>query len=269
MIAFLTAPFRSALEHRQLLKALVVREVHTTYRSSLLGASWLVLQPLLSLAVYAAVFGGILGSGSMEFVSDLFAGMIVYGAFAETTGRAAQLVLARPNYVTKVAFPLEVLPWPVAAQSALNALISTAILLLLHGVFVAVPSWTAVLLPLILVPPLLLGLAFGWALAAVGVYVRDTDQVVRVLLQLLFFLCPIVWSLEAIQNPTLQTIVACNPLAIMIEGMRSALSGTAATLPAAWPAAVPFALVVAFAVVAAAAAYGLFQRLRGGFADVL
>jgi len=266
MLAFLSAPFRSAFEHRQLLKALVIREVHTTYRSSLLGAAWLVLQPLLSLAVYAAVFGR---DGSMQFVSDLFAGMIIYGAFAETTGRAAQLVLARPNYVTKVAFPLEVLPWPVAAQTALNALISTAILVLLYTTFVAAPAWTAILLPLVLVAPLLLGLAFGWALAAIGVYVRDTDQIVRVGLHLLFFLCPIVWTFDRINNPTMQTVLSCNPLAIMIEGMRSALSGTAPMLPASWPAVLPFALVVAFAVLTSAVAYRLFQRLRGGFADVL
>lgn len=263
MLAFLLAPYRSALLHRNLVKALVVREVHTTFRSSLLGAAWLVLQPLLSLLVYAAVFGGLMGNGSMQFVCDLFAGMIVYSAFADTASRAPHLVLARPNYVTKVAFPLDVLPWPLAAQAALTALISSVILVALYWVTVGAPAVTAVLMPLVLLPALLLGLAFGWGLSALGVYVRDTVDIVRVALQLLFFLCPIVWTLDIIQNETVRALVMCNPLAVVIEAMRAALSGSGAA------SALALSLTAAFALLLASAAYRFFERLRGGFADVL
>lgn len=274
MSGFLLAPYRSALLHRELVKALVVREVHTTFRSSMLGAAWLVLQPLLSLLVYAAVFGGILGNGSMTFVCDLFAGMIVYGAFADTASRAPHLVLARPNYVTKVAFPLEVLPWPLAAQAGLTALISTVILVLLYWTTVATPAWTALLLPLVLTPALLFGLALGWALAAFGVYVRDTVDIVRVALQLLFFLCPIVWTLDQIGSEVVLALVMCNPLAVVIEAMRAALTGSVTAVDGVPVLAAPTlaALLAATTVVAlllVSIAYRFFARLRGGFADVL
>ena len=267
MIGFVVAPFRSAWRHRQLVRALTGREVLASFHTSLLGGAWLVLQPLSTLLVYALVFGGLLGlgghQGGMAFVTSLFAGMIVYQAFAETAAKAPHLVVARPTFVTKVVFPLDVLPWPVAAQAALNALISTTMLVLLHWLLVEAPAWTAMLLPVVLLPSLVLGLGAGYFLAALGVYVRDTADVVRVVLHLLFFLCPIVWTLGDVRDPTLSSLVLWNPLAVVIEAMRAALRGGSG------PGLVPLAAVASFAVLFAAAGHRFFQRVRGGFADVL
>ena len=69
--------------------------------------------------------------------------MIVYQAFAGPASQAAHLVLSRPNYVTKVVFPLHLLAWPAVAQAALNAAVSTVLLVLLHLVFVGAPAWTS------------------------------------------------------------------------------------------------------------------------------
>jgi lipopolysaccharide transport system permease protein len=267
MSTFLLAPYTTAWRHRHLVTALAEREIRTTFRGSLLGAAWLVLQPLCTVAVYALVFGGILGlnggGNGMAFVSSLFAGIVVYQAFSATVARSPRLVVARQNFVTKVAFPLDLLPWPVFALAAINAAISAAMLVALHWALVATPAWTIVFLPLLLVPGLLLGLGFSWLFAAIGVYVRDTQEIVRVCLQLLFFLTPIVWTLDMVQNATIAAIVQLNPLTIFVEAIRWSLRGSDG--PGTW--SVLCATLAAAGV--AAVGHRVFQRLRSGFADVM
>lgn len=265
--AFLLEPFWSAWQRRGLVRELSRREIESAFTGSVLGAGWLVLQPLLSLAVYALVFGGLLGlgggGGGAALVSQLFAGMIVYHAFAEPVGRAPALVLSRPSLVTKVAFPLHLLAWPVVVQATLHAAVSTVLLVLVHMLFVGFPAWTVVLVPMALLPALLLGLGVSWVLAALGVYLRDTAELVRIALQLLFFLCPVVWTLEQVHAANARLLVLLNPLAIGMEVCRALLAGTA--LPGvAW--LVGYALL---GWLAAAAGYAFFRRTQDGFADVL
>lgn len=260
--AFLLQPFRSAWGQRALLRELARREIQATFAESMLGVTWLVLQPLLSLAVYAAVFGGILRQGGgMDFVCRLFTGMIVYHAFSDPVGRAAKLVVSRPNFVTKVAFPLDLLPWPVVALAAVHAGISVVLLVLLQVAFVGVPAWTVVLLPLVLVPVLLLGLATSWVLSSLGVYLRDTSELVRVGLQLLFFLSPVVWPVPA--DGWVRTCALANPLAVAMETARAMIAGSAPPDPG-WLGG--FAIGTALLL---GAGHAFFRRTKDGFADVL
>jgi lipopolysaccharide transport system permease protein len=264
----LIAPYRSALRGRQVLRELVVREVQSTFHGSVLGTGWFVLQPLAMLVVYAAVFGGILRlgrpGGGMEFIVTLFSGMVVFGAFSEPVGRASRLVLARPNYVTKVVFPLDLLPWPVVATAALHGATSVVLLLLLQLVATHTLPWTAVLVPLLLVPVLAIGLGISWFLAALGVYVRDTNEVVRVVVQLAFFVCPVVWTAaDVAHDSALHWLVVLNPLAVAMEAMRAALTG------AAWPSWPALFGLGAAALLLPAVGHAFFRRTQDGFADVL
>ena len=265
--AFLLEPFWSAWQRRGLVRELSRREIEAAFTGSVLGAGWLFLQPLLSLAVYALVFGGILGltggGGSAELVSRLLSGMIVYQAFAGPAALASSLVLSRPSFVTKVVFPLHLLAWPTVVQATLNAAVSTVLLVVLHFVFVGAPAWTVILVPVALGPALLLGLGASWVLSSLGVYVRDTAEVVRVTLQLLFFLSPVVWTLGDVPNDTVRTLVMLNPLAIGMETCRALLTG------APGPGAVWVAGYVLLGWLAAAVGYAFFRRTQDGFADVL
>lgn len=263
---FFLAPFLSAWHRRQVLRELSIREIRTTFTGSMLGVSWLFLQPLLTLTVYSLVFGGLLAIGrdrGMAFVSQLFAGLIVFHAFSEPVSRASRLVVSRPNYVTKVVFPLDLLPWPSVVLAALHAATSTVLLVLVHTAFVGAPAWTAFALPLILLPVLLLGLSLSWVLASVGVYVRDTHDVIRVVLQLLFFLCPVVWTLADVKDELHRSLVLLNPLAIAIETARSLLTG------APGPGAASIAAFAAATLLLAALGHAFFRRTQDGFADVL
>jgi lipopolysaccharide transport system permease protein len=262
--ATLTAPYRSAWRHRVVVRELSWREVQAAFRGSLLGSTWFVLQPLAMLAVYALVFGGIIGLGrDITFVVSLFTGMVVFQAFSDPVGRAPRLVVAQPNYVTKVVFPLDVLPWPLVALAAMHTLTSTVLLLALQAI-VATPTWTALLLPLLIVPVLAIGLGVSWLLAAIGVYVRDTHEVVRVVVQLLFFVSPIVWTSGMLPADSWTSwLVVANPIAVAIEAARAALTGTA------WPPAPAIVWLFVCAAILPPACHALFRRIQDGFADVL
>ena len=272
LFTFFLAPFTAAWQRRQLLRELSRREIHASFNGSMLGISWLILQPLLTLVVYAAVFGGVLGLGRaapdeppMLFVSRLFTGMIVYQAFTATVSRAPRLVLSRPNYVTKVAFPLHLLPWPILALGAIHAAIASVLLLLVHAMFVGTPAWTCVLLPAVLAPVLLLGLGVSWVLASIGVYVRDMADITKVVIQLLFFISPVVWTLDRLKDKSelIQNLDLANPLAVAMESCRALVSGT----PGPGIAWVTAFMVATF--VASAAGFAFFQPTKDGFADVL
>lgn len=263
-MAFLFAPFESVWQHRKLLKALSIREISQNFKGSFLGLGWLLLQPLATLAVYALVFGPLLhDTGNMKFVSELFTGLIVFQAFGDLVSRAPNLIVARPSYVTKVVFPLDMLPWPIVALAAVHAATSVVMLVILHTLFVGVPAWTAFALPVVIAGVLLMGLAMSWMLSSIGVYVRDTPEIVRVVMQLLFFLSPIVWSLEDAPE-VLGQLAMYNPLAIAMETSRSLLDNT---YPA--PGAASIMTFFAGAFLLAVLGHAFFRRTKDGFADVL
>lgn len=125
----LFAPWR----HRSLVLELVKREFTGRYRGSFGGVFWSFVQPLFLLAVYTLAFGVILqmrwgfSGDTKDYAFMLFAGLIVYDAFAECLKKAPTLVTANPNFVKKVVFPLEILPWIMAIAAMIHALISVAV----------------------------------------------------------------------------------------------------------------------------------------------
>ncbi len=272
----LLQPFAVFRRSRHVIWQLTVREVRERFSGSLLGAGWLVLQPLLSLAVFWFVFGELFqvragagagagaaaGSGEPAFVLQLFCGMVAYAAFADPVARAPRLVLAQPAYVEKTVFPLEVLPLPPLFAAALNVavglLLLGAMMLLVHG---GVP-WTFVLLPLVVAPLFALAAGAMWLLASLGVFVRDVQEIVRVGLQLLFFLSPVVWRLDDLP-PELRPWALLNPLVPLLDGARRVALEGRLPAPGPWAAAAAFAVVVAW--------LGLrwFRRTKVGFADVM
>src|SRR5690606_656767 len=115
----------------------------------------------------------------------------------------------------------------------------------------------------VLLPELLFGLGCSWVLASLGVYVRDTHEVVRVVVQLLFFMCPLVCSADLVENPLLRTLLLLTPLAIAIDASRAALDGGAG------PGWLAIGGLLIGTIVLAALGHAFFRRTQDGFADVL
>jgi lipopolysaccharide transport system permease protein len=260
---------RSLWRQRSLLWQLVKREVAGRYKGSFLGVVWTLIQPLLMLAVYTFVFGMVFesrwqgASGSkLELAAILFSGLLVFNLFAECVNRSPQLMLENANYVKRVVFPLGILPVVVMGYALFHAAMSIAVLSVFMILALGSLPWTVVLLPLIFLPLVLLVLGVSWALSALGVYFRDIQHGIGVLVSALLFLSPIFYPLSALP-PAVQPYMFINPVAFIIEQVRGAII---------W-GSVPdwggLGLYTAISAFVAWLGFVLFERARRGFADVL
>lgn len=259
---------RSVYDHRDLLRSLVRRDIEVKYRAAVLGLLWVVIYPLMMLGVYTFVFAGVFGArwGNRgdwtEFVPMLYCGLIVHALFADTVGKAPYLIVNNPNYVKKVMFPLELLPVGSLLSSLFNAVVSFGILLLLALLLQQTLHWTFVLLPIALVPLLLFAIGFAWLFAALGVFFRDIEQFIGVLMTMLLFLSPIFYAVDA--APAIaQKLLLVNPLAYPIEETRRLI------LLGELPRWQPWLINTAIATFVAWAGLWVFQRTRPAFADVV
>ena len=260
---------RSMWRHRRLLSGLTKREVVGRYRGSFLGIMWSFFNPLFMLAVYTFVFSVVFnarwsgsGGSKVEFALALFAGMIVFNVFSECVNRAPGLILGNVNYVKKVVFPLEVLPWVTLGAATFHMLISLSVWLVFYLVFFGIPHWTVLLLPFVMLPLLLMTAGFCFALAALGVYLRDVSQVVTVATTALLFLSPIFYPVSALP-PAYQTIIHLNPLTLIIEQTRGILIAGIVPNLSAWVIGLGISILMTWV------GFFVFQKTRKGFADVL
>jgi lipopolysaccharide transport system permease protein len=192
----------------------------------------------------------------------LFAGLILYNAFAECLKKAPTLITANPNFVKKVVFPLELLPWVMALGAAAQALLGIVVWLGGYVVLFGWPRLTALYCPLVLAVffPVLLGL--GWLLAAVGVFVRDVGHATELVAHALLFLTPIFYSVDA-APVVLRRALMLNPLTFVIEQFRQVL------FVGHGPDLAGLALYLAAAVLFSGACLLVFRRLRPAFADLV
>ena len=260
--------FATLWQHRSLVLELTKREFSGRYRGSFGGIVWSFAQPLFLLTVYTIAFGVILKSrwgfsgGTAEYALMLFAGLIIFNAFAECLNKSTTLITDNPNFVKKVVFPLELLPVITVATAVIHALIGVAVWIVGYTLLFGTPKPTVILFPLILICflPVLLGL--GWLLSSLGVIVKDISQLTSMLNHTLLFLTPIFYSIEA-APPLLQKLLILNPQTFVVEQFRLVLfSGQ---IPALKGLAVYFMLAVLFAWVSLV----LFRRLRPTFADMV
>jgi lipopolysaccharide transport system permease protein len=257
------SPLSALARHGSLTVELTKREILGRYRGASFGLLWSLISPFLMLAVYSFAFGGILKSrwpqangqhGSFALI--LFLGLITHAFFAECINRAPSLVVGNVNYVKRVIFPLEILPWPMALFTNLIAFI--VLQLALTGQL----SWMIILFPLIIAPLFVLALGISWGLAALSVYFRDISQVTGVLTTALLFTSSAIVPVSAVA-PEVRWIFEINPLTFIIDQVRAvALWGQ---LPD-WSG---LGLYAVAAVIVAYMGFSAFAATRRGFADVL
>lgn len=259
----------SLWRNRSLIKALVKREVVGRYQGSFLGILWSFFNPVFMLAVYTFVFSIVFkarwnaGSDSKtEFALVLFAGLMVFNLFSDCINRAPGLILSNANYVKKVVFPLEILPWVVLGSALFHALISLCVWLFFYTLFIGIPHATIFLVPLIIVPVIFLVMGFSWALSSLGVYLRDVSQLIGILTTVLMFLSPIFYPISALPQQY-QPFLLLNPLTVPIEQVRQVLMWNEQP---DWLMYGAFLLATSFI---AWLGFAWFQKTRKGFADVL
>ena len=259
----------SLWRNRSLARALIKREVVGRYRGSVLGILWSFFNPVFMLAIYTFFFSVVFkarwhtnSDSKTEFAIVLFAGMLVFNLFAETTNRSPGLILSNINYVKKVVFPLEILPWISVGSALFHALVSLGAWLVFYTLIFGVPHATALLFPLIVLPLILFTLGLSWFLASLGVYLRDVGQIVGIVTTALMFLTPIFYQVTSLPAEY-QRFLLLNPLTPAVQQAREVLI---------WGHVPGIGHFVAYFLVSLFVAwlgFAWFQKTRKGFADVL
>jgi lipopolysaccharide transport system permease protein len=255
---------------RDLWWQLTVRAIETRHRGSHLGMVWAVLNPLLMLALYFVVFSAIFQSrfrseSPQYFALGVFLGLILYHAVSETIASAPLLIVSQPNLVKKVVFPLELLP--VAHLGAIWFHAGISLLLLLAGLLAFGPGLTAaglLWLPLVIAPLMILTAGLAWLVSALGVFLRDINQIVPLVTQVLLWTSAVFFTAEAAQKVKLAWVfLQWNPLLWAVELTRDVLL---------WQEPMNLGqLAYLWASAIAVFAFGrwLFGKLQPAFADVI
>ena len=259
----------SIYKNRNLILNLIKREVMGRYRGSAMGLLWSFFNPVFMLTIYTFVFSVVFkarwvgGSDSkVEFALVLFTGLLVFNLFSEVINQAPSLILNNANYVKKVIFPLEILPIVALGAAAFHMSVSLVVWLIFYLLFFSIPDWTALQLPLVLIPLMLMTLGLAWLLASLGVYLRDVGQIIGVVTMTLMFLSPIFYSIDSLPLEY-QGIMHLNPLTYIVEETRNVMI---------WHKSVNWPLWVFWTVLSTLIAwlgFAWFQKTRKGFADVI
>lgn len=260
---------RSIAAHRGLILRLTQREISMKYRGSLFGVAWSLLLPLFMLAVYTFVFTevfearwGLQESSKGMFALAIFSGLVFYTFFAECALKAPSLLLANPSFITKVVFPLELLPITSTLATLFNAVASLLVLVAGTWLLNGHVSFAFLYAFLMLVPLTILCFGISWILSAIGIYIRDIGLIIAPLTTGMLFLIPVLYPLQQVPKRW-RNIVEANPLTYVIESARGAiLLGVA-------PDLVRFAFLTIGSIAFAMLGYLAFNKARRGFADVV
>lgn len=260
----------SFYKNRYLISAMAKREVIGRYRGSLIGIAWAFVNPLVMLLIYTFVFsvvfkarwGGAGNESKTEFAIILFVGLIVHNLFSECVNRAPTMIVSNVNYVKKVIFPLEIIPWIALCTTLFHSIISLAVLIIAQIIMTHNLPWTAVLFPFAIIPLIFTTMGISWFLSALGVYVRDIGQVTGLFTTVLLFLSPVFYSISILPLKY-QFWLRLNPLTFIIEeGRKSLIFGQRPDI-VMWLVMLMSSLMIAWI------GFIFFQKSRRGFADVL
>ena len=259
-----------AWKHKTLIWQLLRRDIYSRYRGSVLGLLWSLGTPLLMLGIYTFVFQYVFksrwsdaaGDTTLSFAIVLFLGLTIHAVMAEILNKSPLLITGNQNFVKKIVFPLELLSWVTLLGAMFTFLISFGLLLVFILVELHRIPLTALLLPLILLPYFLLLLGISWFLAALGVYLRDIQQITGTLATLLLFLSPIFYSVNILPK-NLQALIFLNPLSYVVESAR------AAVVYGKLPDFIGLGIYSLVALFVAWLGYSFFRKVRPGFSDVL
>ena len=254
--------FQNLYNYRELLKTSIKKEVRSKYKNSFLGVLWSFLNPLLQIVVYAIIFSLILKNKQEHYAIFLCCGLIPWTYFSIAVNKSAFTIIENGNIIKKVYFPREIIPISVVSAETINFLISTLIILafvLLGGMGI---SKYILFYPIILLVQYLIILSVSFIISSICVYFRDLQHFIGIILQLLFYAAPIVYSQDAIPT-NYQWILKFNPMTYIINSYRQIFYyQSMIDLKSV-------AVLFVFGILSCFLGYKIFERLQKGFAEQL
>jgi ABC-type polysaccharide/polyol phosphate export permease len=259
---------RNLVERRALLYQLVRRDFQQRFVGSAAGWLWGVIHPLVLLLSWTFVFQVCLrmplpqDALTQNYTLFLFCGFLPWLLFQETVQRSASSLLDHANLITKTVFPAEVVPVSIFLSSLIHHAIALVLAIGAVALIAGHLSPMILFLPLYMALVGMLAIGLGWIVSSLHVYVRDTAQVLTVVLTLWFWVTPIFISETQVPD-RFRFLIRLNPLSFVVRAYRERL------LSSRWPNFQELAIVAVYATVAFVAGGLFFRQLKRGFADVL
>lgn len=220
---------------RELLLFMAWRDVIVRYKQSLLGVTWVIAQPVLTMLIFAFIFGRLahLPSEGQPYALYVFCALLPWQLFAGALSRISSSLVINSNLLTKVYFPRAIIPLSAAIAAVVDFVMSLLVLIVLlvwyacTGHFILAVSWALLTLPFFTMLALLSALAVGLWLAPINALFRDVTYVIPFLTQIWMYLSPVAYSdVELIPHGVVRILYNLNPMVGVIQGFRWALLGT-------------------------------------------
>jgi len=255
---------RAVWEYRELLYFLVWRDVKVRYKQTAIGVAWVVLQPLLTMMVFAVVFGYLarIPSDGLPYPLFAFTALLPWTYFSQALTRGGSGLVGNANLISKVYFPRLIIPLSAVVAPAVDFLLCIVILLGLMVWYGVAPTWGVLALPLFLLLALMTALAVALLLSPLHVNYRDVGHVIPFLTQFWMFASPVIYPVSLIPEQW-RLLYSLNPMVGVIEGFRWALLGKESP---------DFKVMAVSTIVVLALLLGgvvYFKRMERTFADVV
>jgi lipopolysaccharide transport system permease protein len=214
-------------EHRELLWMLAMREVQLRYRQTFLGVTWVILQPLLTTAVFTLIFGQLMKAPSENINYSLFtfSGLLPWNIFSQSLQRSSDSLTKDLRLITKIFFPRIILPVSEALSTLVDFLVSLVVLFILLLAYRMPFSLNLLIIPVLVVFVLMLAIGVGTIFAALNVYYRDFSYALPFIIQVWMFASPLAYSAKLIPAAW-SWIYDLNPIVGLINGFRWAFFTT-------------------------------------------
>lgn len=212
------------LRHRELLFFLAWRDLLVRYKQTSIGVAWALLRPLVTMVVFAVIFGKLakLPSGGVPYPIMVLAALLPWQLFSTAFADMATSLVTNSNMISKVYFPRMIVPLSVIAVGLMDFAVSAAILAILMAWYGYAPDWRIALLPVFLVLGVLAVLGPGLLIGALTVKYRDFRFVVPFIVQLGLYVSPVGFSSSVVPEPY-RLLYSLNPMVGVIDGFRWSL----------------------------------------------
>lgn len=247
-------------EYRELIKILTISDLKVKYQSSVLGFAWSLLNPLLMMLVLYLVFSNVFNANQDNFALYLLIGIVSWRFMAIGSSAAMGAIVGKPSLVTKIYIPRQVLVMSAVLSSLISSILEFLVLVPLLIILGAGISPYILLFPFIHMIYFLIVYGLSLILSALYVYYRDLNQIWDVLIQIGFFLSPIVYPLSTVPPHYLKYYML-NPVTALIQMYRDVL------LYHQFPALRDVALTIAFGLFIVVAGSIVFKKMERRFAE--
>jgi ABC-type polysaccharide/polyol phosphate export permease len=249
------------------MRNLAIRDVETRYKHSLLGLYWAILNPLVTAAIFAFVFGVIFGVGTspayhMPYIVFLISGLTFWNFFGNGVMSATGSITGSAALLAKLYFPRVVVPTASVMARLIDFAFSTVVLAAFVAIYRVQVHWTVVWVIPILGLQVLFTLGIGYLVASLNVLYRDMTQLVGLLLMVWMYLSPVMYAANGV-SVTLRDVLLLNPMGAILQAERDLIFGGALTAaPFLWLAATWAAFVFVGGLL-------VFKRIEPLFAEVM